>query len=81
MKVTYTRTEDQMVQYECTDTDGKIYGIGDSIQEGMVMDTLVIDMETYDEVEDSELFKRILTARSQYLADNYELLEEIKELY
>jgi hypothetical protein len=81
MEVTYTRTEDGMVQYECIDKDGRMYGVADSIQEGMVMDTLVIDMETYDEVEDSELFKRIVTARSQYLADNYELLEEIKELY
>ena len=81
MKVTYTRTEDGMVQYECIDKDGRMYGVADSIQEGMVMDTLVIDMETYDEVEDSELFKRIVTARTLYLADNYMVQEEMKSIY
>ena len=45
------------------------------------METLVIDMDTYDEVEDSELFKRIVTARALYLADSYEVLEAMKELY
>jgi hypothetical protein len=81
MKVTYTRTEDGMVQYECIDKDGRMYGVADSIQEGMIIDTLVIDMETYDEVEDSELFKRIVTARSLYFAENYEVHEAMKELY
>ena len=81
MEVQYTGTEDGMVQYKCIDTDGKVYGVADTIQEGMIMETLVIDMETYDEVEDSELFKRIVTARALYLADSYEVLEAMKELY
>jgi N-acetylglutamate synthase-like GNAT family acetyltransferase len=81
MEVQYTGTEDGMVQYKCIDRDGKVYGVADTIQEGMIMETLVIDMDTYDEVEDSELFKRIVTARALYLADSYEVLEAMKELY
>jgi hypothetical protein len=81
MEVQYTGTEDGMIQYKCTDTDGRVYGVADTIQEGMIMETLVIDMDTYDEVEDSELFKRIVTARALYLADSYEVLEAMKELY
>jgi N-acetylglutamate synthase-like GNAT family acetyltransferase len=81
ISVKFSRVEDGMVQYECIDKDGKVYGVADTIQEGMIMETLVIDMDTYDEVEDSELFKRIVTARALYLADSYEVLEAMKELY
>jgi hypothetical protein len=81
MQVIRTHIEDSTVQYECRDDDGRIYGVVDSIQEGTVIDTLVVDMETLDEVEDSDLFKRIVMARSYYLAGDNSLLEEIKELY
>jgi len=81
MKVKYIGTEDGMIQYKCIDKDGKVYGVADIIQKGMIMETVVIDMDTYDEVEDSELFKRIVTARALYLADSYEVLEAMKELY
>ena len=81
MEVIQTLIEDGTVQYECRDDDGKMYGVADTIQEGMVVDTLVLDMETLDEIEDSDLFKRILMARAHYLADDYQLMEEIRHLY
>jgi|LakMenEpi03Aug12_release.lakeMendotaPanAssembly.Ray.scaffolds.fasta_scaffold3125324_1 hypothetical protein len=81
MEVEFDRVEDGMIQYKCTDTNGRVYGVADTIQEGMIMDTIVIDMDTYDEVDDSELFKRIVTARAIYLDDSYEALEAMKELY
>lgn len=80
MNVEFDCIEESMVQYKCTDTDGKEYGVADTIHEGMITDTIVIDMETCDEVEDSELFKRIVTARTIYLADSYEVMEAMREL-
>ena len=80
MEVEYTRTEDGMIQFECTDADGNVYGIGDTIENGMIVDTLVIDMETYDEVEDSELFKRIVTARAVFMYDNYIVQEALNAI-
>jgi len=79
MLVQYKREEDGMIQYECMDRWRK-YGVADTIHEGMIIDTLVIDMETYDEVEDSELFKRIVTARSVLMNSSDEILETILEL-
>jgi len=80
MIVKFDRYEDGMIQYECTDQDGKVYGVADTVYEGMIMDTLVIDMQTYDEVEDSELFKRIVTARSVLMNSSDHILETILEL-
>jgi len=80
MKVEYKQTEDGMIQFECTDIDGNVYGIADSIENGIIEDTLVIDMETFDEVEDSELFKRIVTARTIFMHDNYIVQEALNEL-
>ena len=80
MEVEYTLTEDGMIQFECTDADGKVYGVADTIVNGMIDDTLVIDMETLDEIEDSELFKRIVTARAVYMYDSYAVQEALKEL-
>lgn len=69
-----------MIQFECTDTDGKVYGVADTIIGGEIEDTIVIDMDTYDEVEDSELFKRIVTARTIFMCDSYDVQEALKEL-
>jgi len=80
MKVEYKQTEDGMIQFECTDVDGSVYGIADSIENGIIVDTLVINMETYDEVEDSELFKCIVTARTIYAYENYIVQEALNEL-
>jgi hypothetical protein len=80
MTVKFTRIEDGMLQYECTDADGKVYGVADTIIGGEIEDTLVIDMDTLDEVEDSELFKRIVTARTIFMCDNYAVQEALKEL-
>jgi len=80
MIVEYKRVEDSMIQYECMDHDGKMYGVADTVYEGIILDTLVIDMQTYDEVEDSELFKRIVTARSVLMNSSDEILETILEL-
>lgn len=80
MTVIFTCIEDGMLQYECTDADGKVYGIADKIIGGEIEDTIVIDMETYEEVEDSELFKRIVTARVVYMCDSYQVQEALKEL-
>ena len=80
MNVQYKQIEDGMVQYECTDTDGRVYGVADTVQEGMIIDTYVFDLQTYDEVEDSELFKRIVTARSVLMHSSDEILETIQEL-
>jgi hypothetical protein len=38
-------------------------------------------MDTLDEVEDSELFKRIVTARLIFMCDNYAVQEALKELH
>jgi hypothetical protein len=80
MIVEYKRVEDNMVQYECMDHDGKMYGVADTVYDGMIVDTLVINMQTYDEVEDSELFKRIVTARSAVMNSCDDILETILEL-
>ena len=80
MKVKFTRVEDDMIQYECTDTDGRVYGVADTIIGGEIEDTLVIDMRTYEEVVNSELFKRIVTARMIYMCENYDVQEALKEL-
>ena len=80
MEVEYKCVEDGMIQFECTDTDGKVYGVADTIFGGEIEDTIVIDMNTYDEVEDSELFKRIVTARTIFMCDNYAVQEALKEL-
>lgn len=57
------------VEYEITDMNGNVYGIHDIIDKrGMIIDTIVVDMETLDEVEDSELFKKLVTLRSNYAA-------------
>lgn len=54
-------------EYEITDTFGNAYGIHDALDEkGMIVDTLVIHMETLDEVEDSDLFKALVTLRSNF---------------
>ncbi len=80
MEVEYKCVEDDMIQFECTDADGKVYGVADTIIGGEIEDTLVIDMDTLDEVEDSELFKRIVTARLIFMCDNYAVQEALKEL-
>lgn len=80
MKVEYTQTEDGMIQFECTDFDGAVYGIADTIVDGLIHDTLIVNMETYDEVEDSELFKRIVTARTIYMYDNYIVQEALNTI-
>jgi len=80
MEVEYTCTEDGMLQFHCTDSDGTVYGVADTISERLITDTLVINMETYDEVEDSELFKRIVTARAAFMNDNYFVQEALNEI-
>jgi hypothetical protein len=81
MEVEYKCIEYDMIQFECTDTDGKVYGVADTIIGGEIEDTMVIDMDTLDEVEDSELFKRIVTARLIFMCDNYAVQEALKELH
>jgi hypothetical protein len=80
MEVEYKCVEDGMIQYECTDTDGRVYGVADTIIGGEIEDTLVIDMRTLDEVANSELFKRIVTARTIFMCENYAVQEVLKEL-
>ena len=80
MHIEYTRVEDNIIQYKCTDDDDRVYGVGDTIVRGKIADTIVIDMETYDEIEDSELFKRIVTARSVYAHDNYIVEEALRSI-
>jgi hypothetical protein len=80
MEVEYKCVEDGMIQYECTDIDGRVYGVADTIIGGEIEDTLVIDMKTLDEVVNSELFKRIVTARTIFMCENYDVQEALKEL-
>ena len=80
MEVEYKCVEDGMIQYECTDTDGRVYGVADTIVGGEIEDTIVIDMESYDEIENSELFKEIVTARTIFMCENYDVQEALKEL-
>ena len=79
MEVEYKCIEADMLQFECTDTDGKVYGVADTISNGKIVDTLVIDMEAMDEIEDSELFKRIVTARMIFMSDSYAVQEALNE--
>jgi hypothetical protein len=80
MQVKYKCVEDDIIQFECTDIDGKVYGVGDIVVDKKIQDTIVIDMETYDEIEDSELFKRIVTARSIFICDDYYTQEVLQEM-
>ena len=80
MTVKFTRIEDGMLQYECTADNGRVYGVADTIVGGEIEDTIVIDMESYDEVENSELFKKIVTARTIFMCENYDVQEALKEL-
>lgn len=77
MNVEFTRIEDNMIQFECTDFDKTVYGIADTLEDGAVVDTLVVHLESYDEIEDSELFKRIVTARAAYINDNTDIQNAI----
>lgn len=77
MNVEFARLEDNMIQFECTDYDGTVYGVSDTLEDGAVVDTLVVHMETYDEIEDSEFFKRIVTARAAYINDNTDIQNAI----
>ena len=80
MTVKFTRVEDGMLQYECVADNGRVYGVADTIIGGEIEDTLVIDMETYEEVENSELFKQIVTARTIHMCENYSVHEALREL-
>lgn len=56
--------------YRCIEKD-KSYLILDSIDDDkIILETTVIDEQTLDEVEDSELFKRIMNSKSPH---SYEL--------
>lgn len=77
MNVEFTRIEDNIIQYECTDFDEAVYGIADTLEDGAVVDTLVVHLESYDEVTDSELFKRIVTARAAYVNENTDIQNAI----
>ena len=81
MEVEYKCIEDNILQFECTDIDGRVYGVADTIKGGKIKDTLVVDLETFDEVEDSELFKRIVTARAIYMSDNYTVQEALNQFH
>ena len=76
MEVKYICTEDDMVQFDCIDGE-KVYCVGDKVREGVIIDTIVIDKDTFEEIEDSELFKRIVSARYNYVSNNQEVLDEI----
>jgi len=53
--------------YRCTDSDSKQYRILDRIDENkFITETIVVEDDTLDEVQDSELFKRVLNARQIY---------------
>jgi formyltetrahydrofolate hydrolase len=79
MNVEFSRMEDNTIQFECTDYDGVVYGVADTLDNGAVVDTLVVHMETYDEIQDSELFKRIVCARAQYINENIDVFNAIRE--
>lgn len=67
MNIELTVYNEESVEYELTTIDGKTYGIHDYLDNKQrIKDTLVVDMDTLDEVEDSELFKQIVTARAEY---------------
>jgi hypothetical protein len=79
MNIQFLRIEDNSIQFECTDFDGIVYGVSDTLENGAVLDTLVVNMETYDEIYDSELFKRIVTARAAYVNENIDIQNAIRE--
>jgi hypothetical protein len=79
MNVEFTRIEDNTIQFDCADFDGTLYGVADTLENGAVIDTLVVHMETYDEIQDSELFKRIVCARAQYVNENIDVFNAICE--
>ena len=67
MHIKLTEQDEESVEYEITDILGNTYGIHDVLDEkGMIIDTLVVNMETLDEVEDSELFKQLVTLRRNF---------------
>jgi hypothetical protein len=65
MKIFIDEYTNEYHKYVAVDADGKSYYILDSIKNFLIVDTLVVHTDTYDEVEDSELFKRLLSARAQ----------------
>lgn len=79
MNVEFSRMEDNTIQFECTDYDGLVYGVADILENGAVIDTLVVNMETYDEIQDSELFKRIIVAKAKYVNENIDVFNAIRE--
>lgn len=67
MNIELTGYNEESIEYEITDAFGNIYGIHDVLNEkGRIVDTLVVNMETLDEVEDSELFKTLVTLRRNF---------------
>ena len=67
MDVRLTVVNDGFLEYEITDERGKVYGVHDELDDnGIVIDTHVIDAAAYCEVEDSELFKKLVTLRTVY---------------
>ena len=69
MHIELTGQNEESIEYEITDKFGNVYGIHDVLNEkGKIIDTLVVDMETFDEVEDSELFKALVTLRRNFNA-------------
>jgi len=67
MQIKMTACNDEGIEYEITDAYRNTYGILDVLNEkGMIVDTIVANMETLDEVEDSELFKALVTLRRNY---------------
>jgi len=65
MKIFIDEYTNEYHKYVAVDTDGKSYYILDTLEDRLIIDTLVVHAESYDEVEDSELFKRLLTMRSR----------------
>jgi hypothetical protein len=64
----YTQTTHK---YVIIDDVGKSYYILDTLEDRLIVDTLVVHAESYDEVEDSTLFKRLLTMRSRLAHYNH----------
>jgi translation elongation factor EF-1alpha len=65
MKIFIDEYTNEYHKYVAVDADGKSYYIQDSIKNFLIADTIVVHADSYDEVEDSELFKRLLGARAQ----------------
>lgn len=71
--------DEEHIGYLITDFDGHVYGVIDNLDEkGDVYDTTVVDYETLDEIEDPELWKRIINARAKNATTLKELLESEK---